>query len=156
MIAFLAVAAAAGCTPMPDLLVEAEIAGIKDEVFRLAMAADLAVDNLECDEWLDSFSGSEPLFVGNAIVHRTRSDLAEFCEAMIVGRTGGFLEPERVATHVLSRDAAYIVREGTYTVEFEDRPDQHLGVVLTGVWVRKDGEWTREHLHKSWRELEEG
>jgi hypothetical protein len=58
---------------------------------------------------------------------------------------------DTLTAQALSRDAAYVVREGTYTVSLKDGTSQCQYVVMTTVWDRTSGEWKMVHLHESYR-----
>lgn len=145
-----------GCVVEPDALTDAEIASISDTITRLATEADGAVDRLDCAEGLKVFGNREPLFIGGGRVIRTLADLTEMCTAMVAGRTGAHYEVEQADAHVLSRNVAYLVREGIYTVEYAGRAATKSRLVITGIWERGEAGWSRVHFHESWQALPDG
>jgi ketosteroid isomerase-like protein len=60
---------------------------------------------------------------------------------------------DTVSAHVLSPDAAFVVREGVYTINFKDGSSRRSYVIMTSVWARQDGAWKMVHLHESSRAL---
>lgn len=146
----LASAFATACAPVqPEGMSEVEAQAIRDTILGLAESADAAVDALDCATGVGAFGDWDPLFVSNGTVIRTRPALSEMCERMVAGRTGALYEVERATVHVLSADAAYLVREGDYTIHYRDRDDRKSTLVITGVWVRGAGGWKRVHFHES-------
>ena len=45
---------------------------------------------------------------------------------------------DTVSAHVLSPDAAYVVREGAYTVNFKDGTSRRTYLVMTSIWTREN------------------
>ena len=138
------------CAPAaPAEFTEADAQAVRDTVTTLEKAMNLAGDRLDCDAGLAQMLGREPVFIGNAMVVRTDAALREMCSAMVAQRTGATFVVDTLNAHALSADAAYVVREGNYTIGFKDGPSQTLRMVMTTIWERRNGEWRMVHLHES-------
>jgi hypothetical protein len=143
----------AACAPPAEApLSDARVQAIRDTIMQLGEAADASVDRLDCGPAIQSFADTEPLFVSGGRVIRTRDELATMCEQLISNRTGAEYGVERTTVHVLSPDAAYMVREGPYTIHFDDGSDVTEYLVISDVWQRLDGTWKRVHFHESARD----
>lgn len=105
------------------------------------------VDSLQCG--LDSVADGKPTFVSNGFVVQTAAELRELCVGLVEPRTGATWDNDFRVVHVLSNDAAYVVRKGTYTINFKDRKTQVVDPVITTIWSRIDGDWKMVHLHES-------
>ena len=54
------------------------------------------------------------MFVTNTLVIRSRANFLKACGNMIANRTGAVYATDTLTAQALSRDAAYVVREGMY------------------------------------------
>ncbi len=139
-----------GCSaPLPESFTEADARAVRDTVIGLENALNLAVDGLDCNEGFTSIEGQEPVFVSNGHVVRTDGALREQCERMVAERTGATFMVDTLSAHVLSPDAAYVVREGGYTIDYRDGHSDTLRLIMTTVWARRAGGWKMVHLHES-------
>ena len=145
-----------GCAEAPLPLGDAERSAIGDSILALATSSDGAVDRLDCATGVEIFGDREPIFVGGGRVMRSRAELEPMCEQMITGRTGATYELTSSDVHVLSRDIAYLVREGTYTIEYTESEPNINTLVITGIWERGEAGWKRVHFHESWPEVSGG
>ena len=141
---------AAGCEPSPaPTLSETQARGIRDSVTALEGTMNLAVDNLDCTTGLGYVGDRPPVFVSNAWVVRTKPALLTACEGMVAPRTGATYVTDTLSAHALSSDAAYVVREGNYTINFKDGRSETQRLIMTTVWARENGTWRMVHLHES-------
>lgn len=146
----LALAALIACAPAaPAEFTEADAQAVRDTVTTLENAMNLAVDGLDCDGGLAHMRGREPVFIGNARVVRTDAAVREMCSAMVAPRTGATFVMDTLTAHALSADAAYVVREGSYTIDFKEGPSQTMRLVMTTIWERHAEGWRMSHLHES-------
>ena len=72
---------------------------------------------------------------------------------MIAPRTGATFVADTVSAHLLRPDAAFVVKEGVYTMSYKDGSTRRSYLILTSGWARKDGTWKLAHLHESSRAL---
>ena len=93
------------------------------------------------------------MFVTNSIVIRARDTFRKACDGMVAKRTGAVYAIDTLTAQAISRDAAYVVREGMYTVSMKDGTSQRQHLVMTTIWQRTNGEWKMEHLHESYRPI---
>ena len=84
---------------------------------------------------------------------RSRSIFRTACDNLIANRTGAVYATDTLTAQVLSRDAAYVVREGTYAVSTKDGKTERQYLVMTTIWDRTSGAWKMVHLHESYRPL---
>lgn len=141
----LAVGVCVGCADGQDA------AGLRAEVLVAEAAMNLAIDGRDCVGGLDAMRDSDPLFVSNANVVKTKDALAVMCGQMVAVRTSAvFTIGTRTAT-ILSDVAALVVREGSYAIHFTDGTSQTMDTVITTVWSRDDDGWRMVHLHESYR-----
>jgi ketosteroid isomerase-like protein len=150
--AVIAVAAAMACAggegaPAPDI----DDAAIADTVLRLENEMNTAVDALDCDAGLAPIGDREPIFVGNGYALDTRSELVDMCAQMVAARTGAEFDIEDIDAHVLSPDAAYVVRRGDYTIHGTDDTSTTVYLIMTTIWHREPDGWRMVHLHESVR-----
>ena len=146
----LAFVALAACAPTPPTdFTEADARAVRDTVAVLENAMNLAVDGLDCDAGMAHMRGREPLFVGNAMVVRTDDALRGMCAAMVAARVGATFVVDTLNVHALSADAAYVVREGSYTIDFRDGRSETLRLIMTTIWERHTEGWRMSHLHES-------
>lgn len=138
-----------GCSPPEAGPTAAEIEAVRDTVLRLEEAMNAAVDALDCEAGLAHMGDREPIFVSVGNVVRTVDELREGCEEMVAGRTGAHFEVDARTAHVLSEDAAFVVREGDYTIDRVDGTSMTIYLVMTTVWDRDDDGWKMVHLHES-------
>lgn len=144
------VAFAAGCSaPQSATMTAEEARGVRDTVSVLENAMNLAVDGLDCAKAHESVGDREPMFVTGSHVVRTRAAFRQACDGLIANRTGAVFAVDTLTAQALSRDAAYVVREGAYTVSMKDGSY----MVMTTVWDRSSGAWKMVHLHESYRAL---
>ena len=131
----------------------AQAQAVRDTVSALENATNSAVDRLDCNAAFERIGNQQPIFVSNARITRTREAFRDACDAIVAPRTGAVFATDTLSAHVLSADAAYVVREGVYTVKFKDGTTRRTYLVITSVWTRRDGIWKMEHLHESSRPL---
>lgn len=148
----IAVAASMACaggagTPGPDT----DDAAIADTVLRLENEMNTAVDALDCDAGMALIGDREPVFVGNGHALDTRSELVDMCAQMVGGRTGAEFFIADIDAHVLSPDAAYVVRRGDYTIHGTDGTSSTVYLIMTTIWQREPAGWKMVHLHESVR-----
>ena len=150
----LALLAAMGCASAhPRVITDAQAQAVRDTVIALEHATDAAVDHLDCVAAFDRIGDQRPIFVSGGRVVRTRDAFRSACDAIIAPRTGAIFVTDTVSAHVLSPDAAYVVREGAYTVNFKDGTSRRTYLVMTSIWTRENGAWKMVHLHESSRPL---
>lgn len=148
--AFLLVAVSMGCTaPRSRTIPEADAQAIRETVIALENSMNRSVDALDCAAGLASAGAREPIFVSNGYVVRTRDALLEMCETMVSKRTGAVFAMDHLAAHVLSPNAAYVVREGEYTINRQDGTSNRVYMVMTTLWSREGDGWKMVHLHES-------
>ena len=108
-----------------------------------------AVDALDCATGLESLGTRAPLFVSSGMVVRTEPEVREMCDGMVSSRGGAHFDMDSLTVQVLSPDAAYVVREGNYTVELLDGQTPTVYMVMTTIWHRTAEGWRMVHLHES-------
>ncbi len=146
---------AAGCAAPSDAPLSADEAqAIRDTVTVLEDGMNRSVDALDCQSGLKSIGDRAPIFVSGGIVVRTQAMMTEGCGRMVQGRTGAAWSVDTLTAHALSANAAYVVREGRYTINRLDGTDTTNYMVMTTIWERQDTSWKMVHLHESWRPLE--
>jgi ketosteroid isomerase-like protein len=131
----------------------ANMESARADVLAAEEAMNVAVDGLDCAGGMVAMRESEPLFVSNATVVRTKSELAAMCEQMVAPRTGAVFAADARTANMMSEDSAVVVREGTYTISFKDGTSQAMHMVMTTVWAREGGGWQMVHLHESFQPL---
>jgi len=136
-----------GCKSHAAQESEIDIGEIQQTVLQLENHLHLGVDSLRCG--LPDVGEGQPTFVSNGFVIRTGDELREMCEELVAPRTGAVWVVDTISANVLSRDIAYVVREGNYTISFKDRDPQSVDAVITTIWHRQDEEWKMVHLHES-------
>jgi ketosteroid isomerase-like protein len=148
------VVAALGCAGVqPRVITGAEAQAVRDTVTALENATNSAVDRLDCTGAFERIGDQQPMFVSGGRVVRTRALFRDACDAIIALRTGAVFVTDTLSAHVLSPDAAYVVREGIYTVSFKDGTSRRTYLVITSVWTRQNAGWKMVHLHESSRAL---
>jgi ketosteroid isomerase-like protein len=148
------VVAAIGCAAVqPRVITGAEAQAVRDTVTALENATNSAVDRLDCTGAFEQIGDQQPMFVSGGHVVRTRALFRDACEAIIALRIGAVFVTDTLSAHVLSPDAAYVVREGVYTVNFKDGTSRRTYLVITSVWTRQNAAWKMVHLHESSRAL---
>ena len=145
----LAALAVAGCEPTPSAPSDAEIEAISDTILSLASSSDDAVSETECLAALEFFGDREPLVVSDTRIVRSRAEMRDLCGQTESGIVAAQTTIEAADVHVLSRDAAYVVRSGPSFLEFEDGSELTIFLVMTGVWARTPDGWKRMHYHES-------
>ena len=149
-----ALASALACAPPATVaMTDAEAHMVRDTVTVLENEMNLAVDRLDCTAGYQSVGNREPMFVTNTRVFRARTAFRKACDNLIANRTGAVYAVDTLTAQALSRDAAYVVREGVYTVSMKDSTAQRQYLVMTTVWDRTSGEWKMVHLHESFRPI---
>ena len=141
----------AGVQPRAITAVEAQAMG--DTVSALENATNSAVDRLDCAAAFEQIGDQQPMFVSGGRVVRTRESFRQACETLVAPRTGAVFVTDTLSAHVLSSDAAYVVREGVYTVNFKGGTSRRTYLVISTVWRRQNGVWKMVHLHESSRAL---
>jgi len=150
----IALIAATGCATahvLPTANVNAQ--AVRDTVIALEHAMNLAVDRLDCATAFENIGDGDPIFVSTGHVIRTRAEFRTACDAMVAPRTGAVFATDTVSAHVLSPDAAYVVREGIYTVNLKDGSSRREYLIMTSIWARENGTWKMVHLHESSRAI---
>jgi uncharacterized protein (TIGR02246 family) len=137
-------------------MTDEEARAVRDTVTVLENATNLAVDRLDCAAGFKFVGTREPMFVTNSTVIRNRDTFRRACDGMVANRTGAVYAIDTLTAQVISRDAAYVVREGMYTVSMKDGTSQRQHLVMTTIWQRTNGEWKLEHLHESYRPVAPG
>jgi ketosteroid isomerase-like protein len=146
--------AAMGCfAPQPSAITVAKAKSVTDTVTVLENAMNLAVDRLDCTAGFASIGDLEPMMVSSARVRRSRATFRATCDTMVAPRTGAVFVIDTLSVHALGPDAAYVVREGVYTVNLKDGTTRRSYFVMTTIWSRQGGSWKMEHLHESSRAL---
>lgn len=110
---------------------------------------NLAVDGLDCGTGMLAVADRQPVFVSNGWVVRSRAALDTACKEMVAPRTGATYVIDTLSVHALSHHAAYVVREGAYTITYRDKRPDTLRLIMTTVWELRNGEWKMVHLHES-------
>jgi ketosteroid isomerase-like protein len=147
-------ACAVACTaPKTAAMTDAEARAVRDTVTVLENATNMAVDRLDCAAAFTFVGNREPMFVTNTTVIRKRDTFRKACDGMVANRTGAVYATDTLTAQALSRDAAYVVREGMYTVSMKDGTSQRQVLVMTTIWDRTSGEWKMVHLHESYRPI---
>ena len=141
--------ALAGCSPPGVGPTTAELEAVRDTVLRLEEAMNSAVDALDCEAGLAHVGGGEPIFVSMGRTVGTADELRTMCEEMVAGREGAHFEIDDRTANVLSTDAAFVVREGDYTIDRVDGTSPTIHLVMTTVWHRGEDGWRMVHLHES-------
>lgn len=152
--AVVALSSAVACAPRKTVaMTDAEARAVRDTVTVLENATNLAVDRLDCTAAFQFVGDREPMFVTNTLVIRSRANFLKACGNMIANRTGAVYATDTLTAQALSRDAAYVVREGMYTISLKDGTSQRQYLVMTTIWDRTSGEWKMVHLHESYRPI---
>jgi ketosteroid isomerase-like protein len=138
-----------GCARGAVVLSDADAKAIRDTVLRLEGAMNQAVDSLNCDKGLSYFGDLSPVFVSGGHVVRTSAALLKMCTSMVAPRIGATFVTDTVTAHALSPDAAYVVREGEYTINLRDGQSHAERLVMTTIWARQGDGWKVVHLHES-------
>ena len=120
---------------------------ITSTLLQLEDQLHLEVDELKCD--LNLIADGKPTFVSNGFVVQQAQELREMCVDLVAPRTGASWDNDFVEVHVLSEKSAYVVRKGTYTINFKERDTQVVEPVITTIWQLIDGDWKMVHLHES-------
>jgi ketosteroid isomerase-like protein len=141
--------AVSGCVPSEAGPTTAELEAVRDTVLELEEAMNSDIDALDCDAGLARVGDREPIFVANGNVVRTADELRQACEEMVAGREGAHFEIDERTANALSLDAAFVVREGDYTIDRADGTSLTIRLVMTTMWHRDDDGWTMVHLHES-------
>ena len=89
----------------------------------------------------------------NTRVFRSRATFRTACDGLVANRTGAVYAIDTLTAQVISRDVAYVVREGKYTVSTKDGKTDHQYLVMSTIWDRTSGAWKMVHLHESYRPL---
>lgn len=145
----------AGPAPDRQLLTEPERTAIADTLRRISREASQTFDSdLDCAEIADRLPISEGFvgFVaqGQLMELGGREDMVAMCRAVKQDRLSAHEEIEEQVVEVLSRDAAFVVTRGVYTVNFTDGRTSSRSQVVTTVWARGTEGWRMVHLHESW------
>lgn len=151
--AIVLVVALACAAVQPRVITGAEAQAVRDTVSALENATNSAVDRLDCTAAFERIGDQQPMFVSGGHVVRTRELFRDACAAIIAPRTGAVFVTDTLSAHVLSSNAAYVVREGVYTVNFKDGTSRRTYLVITSIWTRQNGVWKMAHLHESSRTL---
>ena len=147
-------AVATGCSmSQGKAMTEAESKSVRDTVIALEHATNLAVDRLDCGAAFGNVGNREPMFVSNALLFRKRAAFRNACDGMIVPRAGAVFAVDTVTAHALSRDAAYVVSEGIYTITMKDGTSVRQQLIMTSIWARQAESWKMAHLHESYQVL---
>ena len=136
------------CGPRAEMT-EAHAQAIRDSVIHLEAAMNHAVDSLDCGTGLSYVGDQPPVFVSGGRVIRTHAQLLRMCANMVAPRLGAVFVTDTVTAHAVSPDAAYVVREGEYTVNYRDGRVRVTHHVMTTIWQRQAGRWEMVHLHES-------
>ena len=153
----LAMASAVACAPPKTAaMTDAEARVVRDTVTVLENEINLAVDRLDCTAGYQLVGNREPMFVTNTTVVRARATFRKACDDLVANRTGAAYAVDTLTAQAISRDAAYVVREGLYTVSMKDGTSRRSYMVMTTVWDRTSGEWKMVHLHESYRPIGAG
>lgn len=152
--ALIVLAAVVGCqTAEPPSMTAADAKRVEDTVMVLEDAANVAVDALDCTGAFAYIGDRSPLFVFNADVAPTRAIFRESCDGMVAPRAGAVWAVDARTAHALSPTAAYVVREGVYTISLKDGTTERMRLVATSVWARQPDGWKMVHLHESGRPI---
>jgi len=134
-------------------MTDVEAQTIRDTGSALENKMNLAVDALDCTKGYEVVGDREPMFVSNTRVFRKRPAFREACDRLVANRRGAVYAIDTLTAQVISRDGAYVVREGKYTVTMKDGTEDRQYLVMTTIWDRTSGEWKMVHLHESYRPL---
>ena len=149
---FILFVSSVACSSTSREMSDQEIAAIREAVSMEFDKVNDAVDRLDCSGIKSRPRDREPVFVSQGRVSRTSDAERADCEKMLVGRTGASWTNTRTVVHVLSPNAAYLVREGTYTISYHDRAPRVLALVISNVFERHGGNWLSMHFHESFTE----
>jgi ketosteroid isomerase-like protein len=138
-----------GCARRPETLQDSVARAIADSVTTLETAMNRAVDSTDCDRGLSYIGDQAPLFVSGAHVVDSHQQLLQACQAMVAPRTGAHFTTDRVHAYALSLNAAYVVREGRYAIDYRDGHQKTERLVMTTIWNRGPTGWRLVHLHES-------
>ncbi len=128
---------AAACQPAePAPLTDLERAAIADTLGAIAARQDTLNSTEECLGVLDIFTGDEPMVVSGGKVFRSRADLEALCRRSGSGITRTTMEITTSDAHVLSRDVAYLVRQGNLVYYMGDDQPMKLYHVSSIVFRR--------------------
>lgn len=141
------------CAPPPQAMTEADANAVRDTVTKLEDAVNAAVDRLDCTTGFKAVGDREPMFVTNALLVRKRAAFEAACNGMVQPRTGAVFVVDTLTAHALAPNAAYVVREGKYTISFKDGKSDKQYLIMTSVWEKRDGNWLMVHLHESFKPL---
>ena len=131
-----------------------DVEAVRADVLAAEMAINEAVDGLDCASAMDWMGEMDPLFISAGNVVRTRAALGEICEQMVAPRSGAVFSIESRTAHLLSDDAAFVVREGPYAISYVDGTSEEVYLVMTSIWLRETDGWKMVHLHESVRSEE--
>lgn len=140
-----------GCGAETSSDTASDMEAITERVLELENAMNLAVDSLQCA--IPEAGAFEPIFVTNALVIRSATELRSICEAMVAPRANAVFNADRITANVLSGDAAFVTREGNYTINYLDGTSETTYMVMTTIWQQNQTGWKLAHLHESFREL---
>ena len=134
---------------------DAELTAVADTVLALETTFHRDFDATDCEAALSVVGDHEPVVAGGGTIIRTLPDLQQVCESIAAARSKAVLDVDNVAVHPLSRNAAYVVREGTYT-EYNKAGEvgNSYYIIFTSIWHLDGDEWAMVHLHESWRDPE--
>jgi len=136
-----------GCAQATHEETTPDVEQVTERLLELENQLNLGVDSLQCG--LELVADGKPTFVSNGFVIQTAEELREMCVGLVEPRTGATWNNDFRTVHVLSNNAAYVVRKGTYTINFSDRDTQVVDPVITTIWHLVDGQWKMVHLHES-------
>jgi ketosteroid isomerase-like protein len=144
---------AIGCgTSVSDQMQEQDLKDIQETLLTLENEMNLAVDRNDCEAGLSHLGEREPIFVMMPQVVRTSDELRERCGRRKSMFASASFSIDTITVNALSRDVAYVVREGNYTLNFKDGQSPTRFGAMTTIWNRVEGEWKMVHLHESWDE----
>ena len=143
----LALAMLTACAEPAPPAAAPDLDALRDTVLQLEGQLNAEAMALNCS--MPELGDGDPLFVSQGNVARTRAEFVDTCAQMVAPRTAGEYDAERITAHVLSPDAAIVVREGNLTINFRERESWTGRVVVTSVWHRGDEGWKAVHLHES-------
>jgi ketosteroid isomerase-like protein len=152
--ALVVLAAVLGCPASESpTMTAADAQRVQDTVMVLENAANVAVDALDCNGAFAYIGDRAPLFVFNAEVASTRAIFRESCDGMVAPRAGAVWAVDARTAHALSPSAAYVVRDGVYTINLKDGTTERMRLVATSVWAHQQDGWKMVHLHESGRPI---
>jgi ketosteroid isomerase-like protein len=134
-------------------MTEAEAKAVRDAITAIEDSVNTAVDRLDCATAFKSVGDREPMFLSNALVIRKRVPFEAACKGMVEPRTGAVFAVDTLTAHALASDAGYVVREGTYTINFKNGKSDRQYLVMTTIWEKHGGRWQMVHLHESYKPL---